>query len=399
MDEPELDLVQVGKHVAIIGWNSDLSDYLVTTYKATYHGDPFDMYLIPNIDIEELESDPVLMHSSPREKKTKKKKSKSSKSEDKSSKLEPKSSTPELRSERSPPTEKSNKKSNKKLVSKPKYDINSLLEIDSLEKLVDLYYENTDVQNILNNTEYFNQIRQKHHLRMIRDLNGLLKIREGLDATKIKNKLYNGHIVPDFSTGDRIIFRGDNYIIISSSDTKINFQKVDVFGRFENNIIRTGLLTHNSLLANERLWFWYITDMSREPNIPNDIIRRGILLYSNGPQITSLDSIFLKYITIPYDRQQSTRPEVGMLVSVQNIETIPYYSYVYLITDITENVLKLKYIDMPESEANPGPDTIKAVYTKSSNIAGRYIPGHWELGELGRANLIMGSWEAGNKLR
>jgi hypothetical protein len=56
MDRTTPNFTQIDEHVAVKGGDIDISGQLIKKYQATYLGAPFNMYLVPNITVEELKT-------------------------------------------------------------------------------------------------------------------------------------------------------------------------------------------------------------------------------------------------------------------------------------------------------------------------------------------------------
>lgn len=57
MDKAISEFVQVDGHVAVVGLDPNVSGYLIKKYQATYLGIPFNMYIVPNVTVDELKND------------------------------------------------------------------------------------------------------------------------------------------------------------------------------------------------------------------------------------------------------------------------------------------------------------------------------------------------------
>jgi hypothetical protein len=57
MNKATSEFVQIDSHVAAVGLDADISAYLIKKYQATYLGIPFNMYIVPNVTVDELKND------------------------------------------------------------------------------------------------------------------------------------------------------------------------------------------------------------------------------------------------------------------------------------------------------------------------------------------------------
>ena len=59
-----------------------------------------------------------------------------------------------------------------------------------------------------------------------------------------------------------------------------------------------------------------------------------IVLYKNGPFIENINSIYLKYKTLPIESRSDALLEVNMIVSLSDMKEFPFYSFAYVIEKI-----------------------------------------------------------------
>ena len=212
----------------------------------------------------------------------------------------------------------------------------------------------------------------------------LEELSQELDKTVSRTKTYYKNVVDDFQVGDRVIYRGSNYLVIESDENKnIVIENVDMLGYGVNP--RTTIkiaLANNGMTGKHKKWFW--TSATYDPkvsgSIPKGTLKRGILLYDDGPQITSLDSIYLKYTTLPPSKWNTATPEVGMLVSVQS----HYHFYTYVVTDIRSKTMDLTLVqDTPSNNFHIAPPSELTVKRSGAK---------WQSDKLGEVNIYVGSW-------
>jgi len=136
-------------------------------------------------------------------------------------------------------------------------------------------------------------------------------------------------------------------------------------------------------------------------------IKSGIVLFKNGPEIKSLDSLFLKYKTLPPAQQQNAKPEVNMVVSLWK-PFFPQVVYAYVIEAIkeviipgsaTNIILSLKSFEDHPNIRNK-PKKLIATGPKVILLTG-FVPGNpfaignetvWSTDLLDDVKIVMGSW-------
>jgi hypothetical protein len=413
-------VVKIGNHVAVINVpittldGKKISNYLINKYSATYLSFPLNIYVVPNTTVEELENDINIIlpekevESIKLPRRTLPKRTTLVTEESEIKKL-PKRVLPKRVSPRRTSPERkilTSAERNKNVKSmSPRYTLskkleNDIMEIDSLEKIADYYNKSTnpvEVKNILDDSSFFEKLREKHQLTYINTFDELLKLKEELGKTEKRTRIHYKNIVEEFKIGDRVIFNDINYKILKSSNTEISMQEVNIFGETINQTIKLGILTHNEYTGKYRKWIWYDSDMSKSKIFfdTDTGIRHGIVLYNYGPKIYSLDSLFLKYKTLPYklnDNKRDGLEEINMLVSVQNSEESLYTSFVYLIVDIFDDgALKLEFVDkLNREKMKEGAEVIIA--ERIPNPGNSY---KWDTKILGKCTIIIGSWYSG----
>jgi hypothetical protein len=407
-----VDIIKAGEHVVILGViggtlsGNKISNYLINECDATYLNYPINMYVVPNTTVGKLENDPNIIlptltkessiSGSPRKRPLPKRKNLPSQERviPINEIIEPvllKKALPKRKLSISPKRIASTKST----INKIKDDI---MKMDSLEDIVK-YYETspnkTEIKNILDDLGFFGELIEKYKLTYIHNFDELLELNEELNKTQTRTRIHYKNVVNEYKVGDRVYFKDINYKILKASNTEINMQEVDMFGNILSKEIKHGMLTHNKYTGKHRKWFWYDKDMS-EHLFGERGITPGILLYNYGPKINSLDSLFLKYKTLPYNTDilaSDELKEIGMLVSVQNSENSPYDSYVYLITDIFDDgSLELEYVDELNKEIMV--EGAKMIIAKRRyNVKDVYRL--WDATVLGNTRINFGSWYSG----
>ncbi|CAK7994497.1 Hypothetical protein POVR1_LOCUS21 [uncultured virus] len=182
-----------------------------------------------------------------------------------------------------------------------------LLEIDSLELLVTLYELYPDLHPLFRNTAFFAQYKKKYNIQVLNQMTDVLKLKAEL------NKGWSDEV------GGRIIFQNNNYQVTEMhqkpGEKTIKFRSVTLLG---DETIPP--ITHEATLKEYKVgkkmkFQWTVKGVKARGQ---NIIKYGIVLYNNGPRIIDLDSIFLRYITLPRDKQTSDRKVavLNMLVSM-----------------------------------------------------------------------------------
>lgn len=128
--------------------------------------------------------------------------------------------------------------------------------------------------------------------------------------------------------GDRVIDDHHNFRIISICNQQGLMQQVDVFGNCKMHICPI----FAKIVNNEYYWYY-----------GTSYLYAGIRLYDDGPEINSIEDKYLKYKTV--SKLKQTQPEVNMIVLLKiQHEPVFYYLKEYLITELSENNMKLRYI-------------------------------------------------------
>jgi hypothetical protein len=164
-------------------------------------------------------------------------------------------------------------------------------------------YYNSDLYDLKPGDRVFNYLKMGTHVNMKNRMGG---------RSKIKRKIY--------------LYRNNkNYIVISSNNNSAKLKHVDVSG----NIIDDNII-YISVRRLEGKVFWETQDGYR--------IRPGILLMDKGPLIENIDSIYLKYKTVPYDIFVEN-PELDMMVTVKSNKR--YQKLLYVIKNLKDDYMSL----------------------------------------------------------
>lgn len=213
----------------------------------------------------------------------------------------------------------------------------------------------------------------------------LVYLQEELDKAVPATRTYYTNVIQDFRVGDRVIYNEGNYVVVNVSGKKdLTIQKVELLG-YASEPAKTIdiVLTDNGQKGKWKKWFWTEKiDNPKENEYAEWLhLRHGVLLYDNGPEIDSLDSIYLKYKTLPDRLRGAAKPEIGLLVSVYWM----YHWYRYVIEDIREGELILRHVSDGKQVylPRPPPDRLTGVIDR----------GQWVAAELEESSIELGSWK------
>lgn len=181
-----------------------------------------------------------------------------------------------------------------------------------------------------------------------------------------------------------MIYDAENYAVVKVNGKKaVTIQNVDLLG-YASEPLKTVeiFLTDNGQKGKWKKWFWTEkTDNPTENEYANWLhLRHGVLLYNNGPEIDSLDSIYLKYKTLPKSLRGDAKPEIGMLVTVYWM----YHWYRYVIEDIRGGKLILRHISDGKEVylPRPPPDSLTGIIENRK----------WVAAELDESLITLGDW-------
>lgn len=257
----------------------------------------------------------------------------------------------------------------KSKISIPKYTIIELQNLQSSEfnKLAkSLGLSKNNINNVINILKYMDKLDTDFE----QDLN-----RELLH-TKIVNKKYYSEEILDLKINDRLTDGDFNYKVIYANKNKVTVQKVDLLGNPSGDKKQISIKKeqyHRRGVGYANKFYWVIDDKKLRP---------GMLLYDYGPEIDSIDSIYLKYKTLPdnipkyveivenssetiyYIKGKSSRksnyyrkPEINMLVNIEfSFSYGNDYYRDYVITNIIDNKIDLLYVgnnDYIENKPTP----------------------------------------------
>ena len=106
-----------------------------------------------------------------------------------------------------------------------------------------------------------------------------------------------------------------------------------------------------SIFEKSKKYKWHV-DLPAGDTIVPTIAYAGILLMDNGPKITDLNSIYLKYKTVP-SNEINPQLEINMLVLVDIYEMYLDYYREYAIKEFSSNKMTLQYVGkMPLLDMN-----------------------------------------------
>lgn len=283
-----------------------------------------------------------------------------------------------------------------KKISIPIYTANDIKNLPELEfnKLAkSLGLSNNNVDNVINILRFLHKLEPDLNLfPEFKTENFKQVLNRELLHTKIGDKKYYSSNILDLKKNDRLTDGDFNYKVISADKNKITAYQVDMLGeslgdRKTFSIKKEQYHIRGRGYANK--YYWVIDDKKLRP---------GILLYDHGPEIDSVDSIYLKYKTLPDDipkyleqvgnlSSETTyyikgkpyrksnyyrKPEINMLVNIEfSFNYGNDYNRDYLITDIIDNnKIDLLYVgnnDYIENKLTP------------KHLILRLINNEWEL--------------------
>jgi hypothetical protein len=265
----------------------------------------------------------------------------------------------------------------------------------TLEDAVGLYLKDKEIAKKFDDIpDGFENLKALYDLNAIMSFEDLIDLLHQLNKTADrKRKVYQGTKVDNFKIGDRVILNKANYVVSKVTDDSILLDEVNVLGRAVRHPGQIEAFLTYYISKKRKVWFWSDEDFSDtdiEPDIDYVIIR-GILLYNEGPIIESLDSIFLKWETLPEDKREDANPHYGLIVSVQNPEITPGEAYMYLVTSTTKGgqQMELKYIGTNRKLLLPKVlNVFQQVYFRKNTTL-------WHSDTVGDVTIILGSWEEG----
>jgi hypothetical protein len=156
-----------------------------------------------------------------------------------------------------------------------------------------------------------------------------------LNYTKINLKPYFKRAILDIKLGDRINDGQYNYKVITIKARAGTLYRVDMLGnRIDDKIYDL------VMIKNGKDYFWYIKKGEKE----HININVGIIQYSYGPKIKSIDSRYLKYKTVSFEDE--TIPEINTMVFLmRNTGRIFADRLEYYISALSANSFTLKFVE------------------------------------------------------
>jgi hypothetical protein len=194
----------------------------------------------------------------------------------------------------------------------PDTDLMILINTNSIKDIVNIYNTSKYFRNLLNQPSSWKVVQQYFKVFQLNNFLEVAILKQELDKTKMKYKLYRGNEIYDFTPGDRVIItsKPENYVVVEVKSPNITLQQVDMFGRPSKgfNLPSSDKLITGKLRGDKAkgiAWGWYYgcdfgwyygQDLKTTEwlfGINNDA----------GYRITSLDSPYLKYKTLPSEMQ------------------------------------------------------------------------------------------------
>lgn len=202
------------------------------------------------------------------------------------------------------------------------------------------------------------------------------------DVLRLKAELNKGW---SDEIGGRIIFQNNNYKVTAMNqgpkEKTIKFRSVTFLGdETIPSINHEGLLKEYKV-GKKMILQWTVKGVKGRGQ---DLIKYGIVLYNNGPRVVDLNSIFLRCITLPRDKQTSDPKAAAhnMLVSISTDNDDHMNSDLAVIESITDHPQKIKVRmlisdDVVEIEWNHGQPTSAILGNIISIALGSWREAHY----------------------
>ncbi len=231
------------------------------------------------------------------------------------------------------------------------------------------------------------------------ELIALVLIDIELKAVTSEIELSNGFYIAKLIAGSRVTNSIKNYIVIGRFGGTINMLEVDIYGYIlDDTLVSASITSFNG----KDCWTMLLKQNGRQGKYMLTLeVYPGILLYENGPQITSMTSIYLRYRTLVHNLREIA-PEVGTLSSIRYMYLSRMLSIMCIITDWDPNnqVVTLKRIISKEKEPYHNKDDIILQLANlrhgPSTAWWIALPESKEYDKIGNKSVILsvGDWES-----
>lgn len=206
---------------------------------------------------------------------------------------------------------------------------------------------------------------------------------EELAKTKTREREYYKTKIDDFQEGDRVTYQQKNYTVIEATPKTHVIQHVTMLGyAIKPTVTKKIVLNYYAPSSRSKKWYW--TEERPESPYLHSVeypkLQRGVLLYDEGPEITSVDSPYLRYKTLRPSMQLEAKPEVGMFVSLGKHSI----SRRYVIEDIEGSKLHLRRMNPEPTHEFDWPTILVVQPIEGSKWHVDKIPGDFYI--------TMGSW-------
>lgn len=177
-----------------------------------------------------------------------------------------------------------------------------------------------------------------------------------LKYTKETYKLYRKNTTLDIKIGDRLTDGFNNFKVMTIKGMKGKLVLVDMFGNKINDEPYDLCMEKD---INHKFYHWHV-------KTPKNVeINYGILQYTCGPKIESLDSHYLKYKTVAFNAI-ALEPTVNVMVLVKKKSGRIFDDKAeYYITEMNDHYLMLKFVN---SYVKDFVDTIKVYKIKEDYV-------------------------------
>jgi hypothetical protein len=235
----------------------------------------------------------------------------------------------------------------------PDADLMILVNTNSIEDIVNIYNTSKYFRNLLNQPSSWDVVQKYFELFQLNNFIEVAILKQELEKSKVKKKIYRGNNIYDFKSGDRVVItsKPENYVVVDVKSPNITLQEVDMFGRPSSDELIVGKLQGDKMWR--KPWGWYYQE---------EYELLGIIFGIKNPagyRIKSLRSPYLKYKTLPSEMQHGKPIEDYVYYStpythaayLTKLETIPGLlnqnkSLSYIVYKLTQ--------DVPGFQAEPG---------------------------------------------
>ena len=346
-----VNVYKIDAHLVLTGPGSKLiKEELKTKYEARWQGAPFNLWLIPNTKLKSFMKDKIITSKvtifqlKPKSPKITKVESKTDEPKSSKTKDEPKSKT-KVESDIDEPDkgESLSKTVEENIKTALESNLLDILPHDIIKEIIN----NTDAKTLtslitstknlsLLSSQYQEPIQRQALERELKHVNHHFR------------KYYSSKLL-DLKVNDRVIYNNRNYKIVSIDGNKGGYMvNVDMLGNVIGSEIKYSIIKKNDDWGAKKrsLFYWGLPKPNnKEYGLYEHVLflRPGILQYDNGPEISNIDSRYLKYKTIP-TTQPTVIPEQHMMVTVKIYET-GYQEVVreYEINNLIPNHTSIQY--------------------------------------------------------